>query len=101
MIGLCNRCGRSHELDTSALMCGTSTTIYGPFDVEGAVFVESGLIAKLQSDNARLRALVERAYLEGHDAGFCECREAIRRGSCDTGKECWKQSDAKKEIDRA
>jgi len=29
MIGLCNRCGRSHELDTSALMCSTVTTVHG------------------------------------------------------------------------
>ncbi len=29
MIGICNRCGRSHELDTTAFMCGTFTTVYG------------------------------------------------------------------------
>ena len=41
---------------------------------------------------------VKRAYLEGFDTGFQEAREADRRGSCDTGKECWMHSDSRRAM---
>lgn len=66
MIGLCNRCGRSHELDTSALMCGSFTTVYGAYPVTFAP--PCAKCVSLELELAEARGGLQMAYEKGQEA---------------------------------